>query len=79
VFKKFCAERPWKRFITQDAHQLSTLPSQLQCSNRLVPGHGWKIIDELVERISRLKIVEQILDRNSRAEENGNTSLDITV
>src|ERR1700712_4929437 len=43
---------------------------KLQNRHSLIPIDGWKVVEEGVERLASLKIVEQRLYRDPRADEN---------
>ena len=51
----------------------------LEDRDRHVPRDAWEIGEELVKRVSRLKIVEQVLHWHTSASEHRNASLDLRV
>jgi len=57
-------------------HRLARL---LQNGNGDIPRDTRKIIEELIQRLTSLKIVKQILHRHTCASKNGHTALDLWI
>jgi len=52
---------------------------EVQGRHRLIPRHGWKIVEEVIEAITRLEIVEQGLYWNTGAGEDRGAAKDLRV
>src|SRR5690348_6919784 len=61
--------------VEQDAHERlcrwrdQRLLGELQDSDRMLAGDGWKFVQELVERMASFQVVDQILHRDASARE----------
>src|SRR5690242_8509706 len=52
---------------------------KFQCSDRLLAGHGGEGLEEILKRLPRFQIVEQVLNRHARARKDGRSALDLRI
>src|SRR5688572_30047035 len=55
------------------------LVRQFQRFYRLLPGHGRKVVEKLVKRITRFKIVEEVFNRNAGTRKYGHATLNSRI
>ena len=58
---------------------LGHLAREFQCSNRVFAGNGGKIVEELIQRVARFKVVVKRLDRHPRTDEHRSPPEDFWV
>ena len=56
-----------------------SLADKFKRRERLLPSHRRKRLQEIVERISDFKIVEEVLHRNASAYKDGHAALDVRI
>jgi hypothetical protein len=56
-----------------------SLADEFKRRDDLLSRHGRKRLQELVQRISGFKIVEEVLHRNARADKDGRAALDVRI
>ena len=45
----------------------------------MLAGHGWKVVEEIVERVSARELVEQVFHRHSRADEHWSSAKNLWI
>src|SRR4051812_31409328 len=59
--------------------RLGHFSRQFKCCDCVLTAYGRKIVEELIQRISALKVVEQVFHRHSRAHENWSSAENLWI
>lgn len=67
--------RPLGRHSSRRTRMCEKQPLRfLECRDGLLSGHGWKIFEELVERMAALQIVDEVSGRHPGTDEDGSAA-----